>query len=106
MGGSRTRRLHFATAGVHAGQADRSQGHGHAQGFTEQLGLQAEFGHVLQHALAQGDAGQVRNVVAQGVLGVGAAIGIVEQEGRQLALGGGAVIGRGRNDHGLSQLGR
>jgi hypothetical protein len=84
VGGGGAGGLHFAAAGVHAGEADGGQGHRHAQGFVEQLGLEAELGHVVQHALAQGDAGQVRHVVAQGVLGVGAAVGIVEQEGGSL----------------------
>ena len=30
--------------------------------------------------------------------------GVVKQKGRELALGGGAVVGRGRNDHGISQM--
>jgi hypothetical protein len=38
-------------------------------------------------------------LAAQGLLGAGAAVEVVEQEGRQLAPGGFAEIGGGRNDH-------
>ncbi|MNZ75338.1 hypothetical protein D3C78_938120 [compost metagenome] len=102
LGRGRTGSLDFAASGVHAGQADRRQGHRHAQRFVEQLGLKAQLGHVFQHALAQGDAGQVFDVVTQRVLGVGATVGVVEQKRRQLALSCGAVVGRGRNDHEVS----
>ena len=96
--------LDFTTAGEHAGQADRRQAHRHGHLLAEQFGGQVQFGHVLQHALAQFDVRQVGDVAAQRVLGVGAAIGVMEQEGRQLALRGGAIVGRGRNDHGLILL--
>ncbi|MCY1361601.1 hypothetical protein D9M69_482710 [compost metagenome] len=96
----RPRCLHLAAARVHAGQADRGEGHRHRQGLAEQLGLQAQLGHVLQHALAQGNAGQVFDVALERVFGIGAAVDVVEQEGRQPTLGSGAVVGRGRDDHG------
>lgn len=96
--------LHFTTAGVHAGQADRGQGHWHAQGFIEQAGFQAQFRHVAQHALAQRNVRQVGDVALERVFGIGAAIDVVEQKRRQPALGGGAVVGGGRNDHGVTQV--
>ncbi|MNH24559.1 hypothetical protein D3C79_844990 [compost metagenome] len=102
FGGSSTCGLDFTATGVHPGQADWGQGHRHAQCFVEQLSLKTQLGHVLQHALAQGDAGQVFDVVTQRVLGVGATVGVVEQKRRQLALSCGAVVGRGRNDHEVS----
>ena len=100
LGRRRFGRLHLATAGVHAGQTDRCQGYRHGQLLAEQFGGQVQLGHVLQHALAQGNVGQVGNVALERVLGIGAAVDIVEQERRQLAPGGFAVVGRGGNDHG------
>ena len=104
LGRCRLGGLHLATAGEHPGQADRRQADRHRHLLAEQLGGQVQFGHVLQHALAQFDIRQVGDVAAQGVLGVGAAIGVVEQEGRQLALSRSAIVGGGRNDHGLILL--
>lgn len=95
----RARRLGFTAAGVHAGETDRGERHRHRQGLVEQAGFQAQLGHVLQHPLTQGDGRQVLDVAAQGVLGVGAAVDVVEEERRQLALGGGAVVGGSGNDH-------
>ena len=55
-------------------------------------------------ALAQGYAGQVRDVVAQRVLGVSATVSVMKQEGWELALSSGAIVSGGRNDHGISQM--
>ncbi|MNV60779.1 hypothetical protein D3C71_1532540 [compost metagenome] len=101
----RPRRLHFTAARVHAGQPDRGQRHRHRQAFAEQLRFQAQIGHVAQDALAQCDVRQIRDIAFQGVLGIRAAIDVVEQERRQAALRRCAVIGGGGNDHG-STVGR
>ena len=94
-------RLHFTAPRVHAGQPDRGQRQRHGQGFAQQLGFQVELRHVTQYPLAQGNVGQVADVAAQGVLGVGATVDVVKQKRRQLALGRGAVVSGGGNDHGV-----
>ncbi|MEX0631246.1 hypothetical protein M8494_00205 [Serratia ureilytica] len=88
----RRARLHFAAAGVHAGQPYRSQRHRHRQLLAEQRGLQAEFGHIAQHALAQGNIGQICGIALQRMLRVGPAVDVVKQKRRQFA-GGGPVVG-------------
>ncbi|KAG1252918.1 hypothetical protein G6F65_017705 [Rhizopus arrhizus] len=57
------------------------------------FGFQAQVGHVAQDALAQRDVGQVGNVALQRVLGIRAAIDVVEQERRQPALRCGTTRG-------------
>ncbi|MNN28245.1 hypothetical protein D3C81_1418070 [compost metagenome] len=101
-----TRGLHFTATRIHAGQADRCQRHRHRQFFAEQFGFQAQLGHVAQHALAQCDVGQIGNIAPERVLGVRAAIDVVEQERRQATLRGRTVIGGGGNDHGSTVGGR
>lgn len=87
------RGLYFAAAGVHAGQPHRPQRHRHRQLLAEQRGMQAEFGHIAQHALAQGNIGQIRGIALQRMLRVGPAVDVVKQKRRQFGLGGGPVVG-------------
>ncbi|RMP87692.1 hypothetical protein ALQ17_05283 [Pseudomonas fluorescens] len=91
--------LHFTAPRIHAGQADRAEDHRHVEFLAEHRGLQAQVVDIAQDALAQADLGQVRTVRTHRVLGVGAAVDVVEQEAWQLALGGCAVVGGGRDDH-------
>lgn len=79
--------LHLAAAGIHAGQADRGQRDREVVALAEPFGADVELGGAAQDALAQLDRLQVVNVGAQGLLGAGAAVEIMEQEGRQLTAG-------------------
>jgi hypothetical protein len=67
-------------AAVHAGQAHGRQRHGNGEFLAEQLDAGVELAHVLEHALAQRH-GQVVDVAAQRLLGIGAAVDVVEQKG-------------------------
>ena len=89
------RSLHLAPARIHAGQAHRRQRDRHAVGVAEPLGGQVQVFRPLQDALAQVDLLQVIDIGAQGLLGAGAAVEVMEQEGRKLALRDGAEIGCG-----------
>ena len=91
--------LHFTASRIHAGQPDGAEDDRHRQFRAEQMGAQAQVVDIAQDALAQADLGQVRTVGAQRVLGVGAAVDVIEQKARQLALGRSAVVGSGRDDH-------
>jgi len=73
--------LNFAPTRIHAAQTDRCKGHRHGERFVEQLCLQAQVGHILQHALAKGHLRQVCHVTAQSVLCIRPTVNIVEQEG-------------------------
>jgi hypothetical protein len=77
-------RLHFAAAGVHAGQADRRQRHRHGEFFAEQLVSRSSV-DMSRSTRWRGDVGQVGDVALQRVFG-GAAVDVVEQERRQAAL--------------------
>ena len=79
-------RLHFTASRVHAGQADRAEDHRHRQFGAEQLGGKTQVVDIAQDALAQADLGQVRTVGAQRVLGVGAAVDVIEQKRGNLRL--------------------
>ncbi|MNE02515.1 hypothetical protein D3C80_949940 [compost metagenome] len=95
----RARHLHLAAPRRHAAQTNGGQRHRQGGLLAEQLGLEAQARHVAQHPLAQGDVRQISHIVAQGLLGEGPAVDVVEQEARQTTPGGLAeVSGRG-DDH-------
>ena len=98
----RAHRLHFAAARIHAGQADRRQRDRQAVILAEIPRAQVQLLGAAQHALAQLDRLQVVDVAAQRLLGAGAAIEVMEQEGRQPAACGFAEVSGGRDDHGLA----
>ena len=61
----------------------------------------------LQHPLPQRQIAQIRHIAPQGVLVVRAPVDVVEQERRQAAFGGEAVIVGGGDDHGcLNKTGK
>ena len=91
--------LHFAAAGVHTRQAHGRQRHRQRQLFTKQLDAGIELAHVLEHALAQCDIGQVADIAAQCFFRVGTAVDVVKQKWGQALLCGCAVVGGGRNNH-------
>jgi len=93
-------RLHFAAPRIHAGQADRRQRDRQRIVFAKPLHAQVLRFGAAQHALAQANRLQVVDVAAQGLLGAGAAVEIVEQERWQAPARCLAKIGGGRNDHG------
>ena len=64
-----------------------------------------DAGDVAEHALAQGDGGEVVDVPAQGHFLVGGAVDVVEQEAGQAAPGGAAEVGGGGDDHGAIRSG-
>jgi len=99
LGIGRARSLHLATPTVHAGQAHGRQRHGNAEPFAEQLDAGIKLAHVLEHALAQRHGGQVVDIALERLLGVGAAVDVVKQEGRQEFLCRRAVVGAGGDDH-------
>ena len=99
MGVGRARGLHFAAAAVHARQAHGRQRHGDGQLLAEQLDAGVQPAHVLEHALAQRHGGQVFHIAAQRLLGIGAAVDVVEQERRQALLRRCTVVGGGGDDH-------
>ena len=88
----RARRLDLAAPGVQAREADRAKAHRHRDAFAEKLGGKVDVGGAGQHALAQGDVAQVLTVTPQGLLVVGTAVDIFEQEAGQAAARGFAVV--------------
>ena len=69
----------LAVAMLHAEQADRRQDQRHRGGLAEDRGREIALGDVDQDALAELDLLQVVGIGAQRVLGIGAAVGIVEK---------------------------
>ena len=78
--------VNLAVAMLHAEQADRRQDQRQRGGLAEDRGRQVALGDVDQDALAELDLLQIVVVGAQRVLGIGAAIGIVEERLRHAAL--------------------
>ncbi|MNI11490.1 hypothetical protein D3C73_646370 [compost metagenome] len=91
--------LHLAPSRRHAAQADGRQRHRHGHLLAEQLGRQAQARDVAQDALTQRHARQIIDIVAQRLLGEGAAIDIVEQEARQTTARRLAKVGGRGDDH-------
>ena len=77
--------LHFTSTGEHAGQADRGENDGHRKRLIEEGGAQAQGFDVFQNPLTQADAGQVSAVSPHRMLGVSAAINVIEQKTRKFA---------------------
>ncbi len=71
--------VNFAVAVLHADQPDRRQDQRHRRGLAEDRGGEIALRDVDQDALAELDRLQVVDIGAQRVLGIGAAIGIVEE---------------------------
>ena len=71
---------------LHAEQADRRQDQRQRGGLAEDRGREIALGDVDQDALAELDLLQIVAVGAQRVLGIGAAVGIVEKRLRHPAL--------------------
>ena len=71
--------MNLAVAMLHAEQADRRQDQRHRGGLAEDRGGEVALGYVDQDALAELDLRKILGIGAQRVLGVGAAIGIVEE---------------------------
>ena len=70
---------------LHAGQPDRREDQRHRRRLAENAGRQIALRDVDQDALAELDLLQVVDVGAQRLLGIGAAIGVVEERLRHLA---------------------
>jgi len=92
-------RLQLAATRIHAADAHWPQRHRQGDLATEQRRFQVDRRHVLEHALTQRDPGQIADVATQRFLGIGAAIGIIEQEARQATPRGLTKVGGGRNNH-------
>jgi hypothetical protein len=95
----RAHRLRFAAPRVHARQANGGQRHRHRHILTKQVGRQIKAGHIVEHALAQGDLFQIGHVAFQRHLGIAAPVDIFEQERGQAAARQLAVIERGCGFH-------
>ena len=78
--------MNLAVAMLHAEQADRRQDQRHRGGLAEDRGGEIALGDVDQDALAELDLLQILGIGAQRVLGIGAAVGIVEERLRNPAL--------------------
>ncbi len=93
------RGLHLAAAAVHARAAHWATGPQGCSAFRQTVRCWCRVAHVLEHALAQGHGGKVVHIAAQRLLGIGAAVVLVEQEGGRELLRCCAVVGAGRDDH-------
>ncbi len=78
--------MDLAVAMLHAEQADGGEDQRHRGGLAEDGGGEIALGDVDQDALAELDLLQILGIGAQRVLGIGAAIGIVEEGLRDAAL--------------------
>ncbi len=76
------RGLNLTASCIHAGQPDRSQHHRHAKRLAKQGSGKIDVGNIAQHPLAQRHVGQVGDVMAKRMFGIGATVDIVEQERR------------------------
>ena len=85
-------RLHFAAARIHTGEADGRERHGHGHLAAEEFCGDVQTLDILEDTLAQFDLGEVRDVAAERVFGIGTTVDVMEQEGRQAAAGGFAII--------------
>ena len=80
-------RQYLAIAVLHAAQADRGKHKRRRHLLPDDGGGERALGDVHQHALAQLDRLQVGPVGAQGLLVIGAAIGVFEKRARHPAAG-------------------
>ena len=80
-------RQDLAVRVLHACEADRGEGHRHADGLPDHGAGKRAVGEVDADALAQIDALEVGLVGAVGALGPGAGVGIVVEHARHAALG-------------------
>ena len=69
----------FAVAVLHAGQPDRRQDQRQRGGLAENAGREIALRHIDQDALAELDLLQIVAIGAQRFLGIGAAVGIIEE---------------------------
>ncbi len=96
---SRARGVDLAVGVLHAGQADRGDGHRHLHRLADHRGGERAAFHVHGHALAQLDLLEVLAVGAVGAFGPGARIGVVVEHARHPLFGEHAQVFDGR-DHG------
>ena len=77
--------VNFAVAMLHAEQPDRRQDQRQRRRLAENGGGEIALGHVDQDALAELDRFEIVAVGAQRLLGIGAAVGVVEERLGHLA---------------------